>query len=85
MTKTILITGASSGIGLATANYFYENGWNVVAAIIFKAATDSKDTLRYVVGKDAKQIAFFRRYFGYKRIMKMTAKRFQITAPNEKR
>lgn len=32
-TKTVFITGASSGIGLETALYFYENGWNVVATM----------------------------------------------------
>ena len=33
MSKTIFITGASSGIGKATAKYFQENGWNVVATM----------------------------------------------------
>ena len=33
MTKTILITGSSSGIGRATAKYFQEKGWNVVATM----------------------------------------------------
>ena len=33
MQKTIFITGASSGIGHATAHYFAENGWNVVATM----------------------------------------------------
>jgi NAD(P)-dependent dehydrogenase (short-subunit alcohol dehydrogenase family) len=31
--KTILITGASSGIGLETAKIFHSNGWNVVATM----------------------------------------------------
>jgi NAD(P)-dependent dehydrogenase (short-subunit alcohol dehydrogenase family) len=31
--KTVLITGASSGIGLAMAIYFYEHQWNVIATI----------------------------------------------------
>ena len=33
MRKTIFITGASSGIGKATAKCFQENGWNVVATM----------------------------------------------------
>jgi len=33
MNKTILITGASSGIGKATAKYFQEKGWNIVATM----------------------------------------------------
>lgn len=33
MSGTIFITGASSGIGLATARYFHERGWNVVATM----------------------------------------------------
>lgn len=33
MNKTVLITGASSGIGKASVKYFNEKGWNVIATM----------------------------------------------------
>lgn len=33
MTQTILITGASSGLGRATAQLFHDKGWNVIATM----------------------------------------------------
>ncbi len=33
MTKTVLITGASSGFGKETARLFQKNGWNVIATM----------------------------------------------------
>ncbi|MEH1886821.1 SDR family oxidoreductase [Nostoc sp.] len=33
MSKTVLITGTSSGIGEATAKYFLQRGWNVAATM----------------------------------------------------
>ena len=31
--RTIVVTGASSGIGKATAQFFNEKGWNVIATV----------------------------------------------------
>jgi NAD(P)-dependent dehydrogenase (short-subunit alcohol dehydrogenase family) len=39
MAPTVLITGASSGIGLATAQVFQRQGWNVVATLRSPAST----------------------------------------------
>ncbi len=33
MTHTVSITGASSGIGCSTAQFFHERGWNVAATM----------------------------------------------------
>jgi NAD(P)-dependent dehydrogenase (short-subunit alcohol dehydrogenase family) len=41
MAKTILITGASGGIGRATALYFAEKGWNVAATLRDPLKADS--------------------------------------------
>ncbi|MBE9197869.1 MULTISPECIES: SDR family oxidoreductase [unclassified Nodularia (in: cyanobacteria)] len=41
MSKTVLITGASSGIGEATAKYFLQQGWNVAATMRSPRKTDN--------------------------------------------
>lgn len=50
----------------------------MVAEVIYNAATDGKDTLRYLAGKDAKQFWFARRWFGYQFQMKQVKKYFGI-------
>lgn len=45
MKKTILITGASTGIGKLTAIYFAENGWNVAATM--RTTSKGADLLKY--------------------------------------
>ncbi|MBR6253067.1 MAG: SDR family NAD(P)-dependent oxidoreductase [Clostridia bacterium] len=47
--KVIVISGASSGIGLTTANYFLENGW-VVYGIARKPSEEIKADFNYYQG-----------------------------------
>ncbi|MDZ8104765.1 MAG: SDR family oxidoreductase [Nostoc sp. DedQUE12a] len=41
MSKTVIITGASSGIGEATAKYFLQKGWNVAATMRSPSKADN--------------------------------------------
>src|SRR6187549_3816218 len=53
--KTIIITGAASGIGRATANIFAREGANVVCADINEAG--AKETASQVNGKGSQALA----------------------------
>lgn len=48
MSKTILITGCSSGIGKATALFFAERGWNVIATMRAPEKEEELNTLKNV-------------------------------------
>lgn len=50
----------------------------MVASVIFKAATDNTHTLRYLAGKDAKQFWFLRRWFGHTFQMAQVKKYFGV-------
>ena len=49
MSKTILITGASTGIGRATVIYFQEQGWNVIATMRKPEAEEELNALDNVL------------------------------------
>ncbi len=50
MEKTVLITGAATGIGRATAKKFASNGWNVVIHY-FNSEEDAKELSRELLNK----------------------------------
>lgn len=48
MMRTIVITGASRGLGLASATHFYRQGWRVIAAM--RSVESGLEKLRAVTG-----------------------------------
>jgi NAD(P)-dependent dehydrogenase (short-subunit alcohol dehydrogenase family) len=56
MSKTVLITGASSGIGEATAKYFVEKGWNVAATM--RSPSSETSSIEDNSWKAAKNVIF---------------------------
>lgn len=59
--KVVIVTGASRGIGLATANYFWENGATVIFAVRkphdFKLSPETKSSKRaFVIKLDVTQV-----------------------------
>jgi len=50
----------------------------LVAEVIYKAATDPNDRMRYPAGPDARQFIPLRRLLGARRMMRMIKQRFQL-------
>jgi NAD(P)-dependent dehydrogenase (short-subunit alcohol dehydrogenase family) len=50
----------------------------LVAEVIYKAATDPSDRMRYAAGPDARQFIPLRRLLGARRMMRMIKQRFQL-------
>ncbi len=51
---------------------------DVVTKVIFEAATDEKNKLRYMAGKDAKLYNLLNKWYGYNFILSMNKKFFKL-------
>jgi short-subunit dehydrogenase len=51
---------------------------NIVSKVIYQAATDGKNKLRYMAGKDAKMYNFMNKLLGYNFILKMNKMFFKL-------
>jgi short-subunit dehydrogenase len=51
---------------------------NIVSRVIYQAATDGKNKLRYMAGKDAKMYNFMNKLLGYNFILKMNKMFFKL-------
>jgi short-subunit dehydrogenase len=51
---------------------------SIVADLIYEAATDGKNKLRYIAGNDAKAFILFKKLFGYNFIVGMNKKFFKL-------
>ena len=71
--------GFMAKVRAARANFVKNSSTpELVAGVIYEAATDPGDTLRYLAGPDAKRFWPVRRWLGYKMQMKLVKRAFKL-------